>query len=142
MPFRRGKLGKLLEESFSVRRPLGNYEVQVSVDAANAPVAFQAIIRLRGDADTVETNFAMQSDRYYVSLTPILADIRLENQASTFQTQDQVVRWSHMQKAGETPTREEVINTLSGVLTIMHIEELPRLGRQMLYCEDTTQRVG
>ena len=142
MRFRRGPLGRKLEESFSVRRSQITYGYHVSVDADDTPVPFRAIIRLRRDADRVETNFVTQNDVYYVSLTPILTDIRLENAASAFQTQDQVVRWQYMKKAGDVPTRAEIEETVIGVLTILHIEELPNLGRQMLYCQDTTQRIA
>lgn len=142
MRFRRGPLGKKLEESFSVRRSQVNYGYQVSVDAAGVPMDFKAIIRLRRDADTVESNLVLQGDIFYVSLTPLLSDIRLDNSASAFQTQDQVVRWRLMKKAGDVPTRAEIEDTLIGVLTILHIEELPKLGRQMLYCRDTTQRIA
>ena len=142
MPFRRGPLGRKLEESFSVRRSQVNYGYQVSVDAQGVPLPFRAIIRLRRDADSVETNFVMQDDLFYVSLTPILSDIRLDAAASAFQTQDQVVRWQHMKKAGDVPTRTEVEETIIGVLTILHIEELPKLGRQLLYCQDTSHTIA
>ena len=142
MRFRRGALGKKLEESFSVRRSQVNYGYQVSVGSDGVPLAFPAIIRLRRDADTVETNFVTQDDLFYVSLTPPLTNIRLDNSVGGFQTQDQVVRWRYMKKAGAVPTRAEIEETVSGVLTILHIEELPKLGRQLLYCRDTTQRIA